>query len=634
VKRAWVLAVALALAVGSVGAAPTEGFRFERKLDVPVEAWVRVPLDARALARALPAHDWRIVGPEGESVAFRVLAMPRELVHARTLSLEEQSSGWSIVFDLGPTPLLHRRLEVNLLRRTSAPDCTLEGSEDLESWTLLGEGTLFRLGAGETLHRSGLEYPESDARYLRLQWPRAAGFPEFSDVGVQPLEQPAGGPVAAPIEIRPRSTSAAGAEYRLELPGPGLSIRQLVLHWRRVPRAAVGYRLLRGVSQRWEVVASGTFRPDQPATIELQEQRLDRSSLRLDLGSLEGEPLKLDRARVEVNPVWILFRAERAGRYSLLYGGTGAQRPPAEADASVGPVLDVRPGGEESELPLPPIPSRVTQPVEASESTVNEARWPVIVDGIGPGEVVKLELPDVVREEVADLNRIRILAGKREVPFLVWTPEEPELRLEFEELTAATMAEGRRRRLRVEHPALSTLLSQIEISARGGRPEPSLLARFPVATRPGVDSRPVELHSTWDCRHSPELQCRAELGQVPAAANRELELFVEPRRGALPTTYSLRGWGPRPGLYFVMPDTDELMLTWTRSRRFRRHDYPLREHADVLLALPSKEAGLRLEAVTEARQRRDALGRAALIAMLVVTAIALLWVLARNTRKP
>ncbi len=255
-----------------------EVFRYTRAVTPERAGWVRVALDAHALGHGLPGDGWWVFGPDGEAVPHAVLRPRSGEVPARTLTVEEGAEGWGIVFDLGPTPLRHRRLEVLPAEPVAARGCRLEGSRDGRSWEYLAEGDLFRLGERQDLVRSFLEYPATEVRYLRLTWPRDAGFPEFQRAFVEVLDEPPEGPVTAELAVTRVDSSEGRASYRLELPAPGIRPERLEL--RGEGSGAVGYRLYRVERQRRELLREGTF------------DFLDGASLSLEgpSVSLEGPP--------------------------------------------------------------------------------------------------------------------------------------------------------------------------------------------------------------------------------------------------------------------------------------------------------------------------------------------------------
>jgi hypothetical protein len=622
----------IALLLGAAANASTGDYRFEREIEVAEAGWTRVALNGRILAQGYPSERFRVMSPDGEPVPHRVLTPREGFIRAQTVSLDEDAAGWTIVFDLGPTPVNHRELEVDLIRRTSARDCRLEGSPDLATWSFLGEATLFRLGEDGHLHRSALDYARADARYLRLRWPRAAGFPEFREVGVRPLPHPPGDPVVVSVGLRPEVSAPGASSYRLELPGDGLRIRTVVLEGLDGQHDH-GYRLYRGVSQRWEVIAQGVIGAGEPPRFDVRRAP-ERSELRLELYVPAPRQPSLESVAVEVAPVWILFRAARAGTHTLRYGGEAVGPQPGIPEiTAVGPVTDLRPGSREKALAVAAIPSRHVEPVRGTDSDVARTHWTIVPSGAQPGAVVRLEIPDEVRREVGSrTGRLRVLAADREVPYVLWTPAAPEPVVEIRGLHPRPVRDERYRRVRIEREEIGPLLSQIEILVETGDLGSRVGLEFPTEQRPGVESQPVVLWGEWTCGESEALPCRVAFDGVPAQSTGIVDLLIETRRDTPEPSLRVRAWTPRPTIVFVLPESDELTLARLHGRRIPGVRYSLGDHAAALFAGPWTEVSLDLVTARDARARREKLMRIALFAVLAVGGIALLWILARNLR--
>jgi hypothetical protein len=633
VRGRWIIPLLL-LSLGAGAAASGEGYRFSREVQVPQAGWVRMPLDGRVIAQAQPGERWNLIGPDGEAVPFKALSPHRGFLDARTLTIDEDPDGWRILFDLGPTPVRHRRLQIDLMRQTSAAGCRVEGSHDLENWIFLGEGTLFRLGAGERLHGSALDYSETDLRYLRLWWPKEAGFPEFRGVGVQSLPGPPGDPLTVAVDLRREVNSGSGTGYRLHLPGPGLEIRSLILGGLDVGGEQIAYRLYQAEWRRWEVLAEGRLKAGKQAEIAIGGNTLDRSQLRLELYSADEGDLHIEEAILEVLATWLLFHAEQPGMYTLVYGGEPAAKCRALAnDLEIGPLVEIRPDEEEESLPFPQIPERLVSPVAAEDPGERVREWRVDVRDAAKGDVVRLELPDDVRSAVgSSISQLRLQAEGNEIPYLITTPEEPQAAIVLEGLSPAPVSGERHHRISLNDARLSPLLSQVEILAGEEQFERPARLLFPLPARPGVETRPVEIVAQWQCGASDGIKCRAAIGQIPARSTGEMQILIEPEGGSTGDSFTLRGWTARPSLVFVHPGSNDLALVWSRDGQSRVREYPLEKHAATLLAMPWSEAGLDTAEARRQRSRRDNLSKGAMIAMLVLGAIALLWILARNLR--
>ena len=231
-----------------------------------------------------------------------------------------------------------------------------------------------------------------------------------------------------PVRLTTEESAPDLSGYRLELPGDGLWVRTLVLDGLD-ERTDHPYRLYRAVSQRWEVIASGVIAAGETPRIDVA-QAPGHSQLRLELYETGAT---LEVVAVHEDPVWVLFRADRAGTYGLRYGGhTVGTRPGITDVAAVGPVRDLRPDTREKPLPVSEIPSSVVEPVRRNTSEIARTRWAIAPAGAKPGDVVRLALPDELRREIeSELWRLRVLAGDGEDPYVLWFPTDPEPALEI-----------------------------------------------------------------------------------------------------------------------------------------------------------------------------------------------------------
>lgn len=108
----------------------------------------------------------------------------------------------------------------------------LEGGGDRSRWTLLvAEGTLFDLPE-EDLHRTDIDFPAGDFRYLRLTWNDASSgrLPLPSSVEAR-LVQPAdpGPPVRIPVSFERRPSEPGRSRFHLRLPAARLPVVALEL---------------------------------------------------------------------------------------------------------------------------------------------------------------------------------------------------------------------------------------------------------------------------------------------------------------------------------------------------------------------------------------------------------------------
>ena len=201
------------------------GFLFERDVNVPASGWVRVPLDLAAVRHLAPeGADLRVLSPGGGEVPARVepRAPRSERRPVQVVGVERGDEGWTVLLDTGAAPVSHERLLFEITKATAAPSVHLEGSRDRSAWQTLAVGDLFRIGTEGGLQRTALSYPVTEHRWLRLTWPREAGFPRVSAVEVETVSGPKLAFAARGVPCRPGGPQEAPSTVcELSLPGMG-----------------------------------------------------------------------------------------------------------------------------------------------------------------------------------------------------------------------------------------------------------------------------------------------------------------------------------------------------------------------------------------------------------------------------
>ncbi len=125
----------------------------------------------------------------------------------------------------------------------------------------------------------------------------------------------------------------------------------------------------------------------------------------------------------------MLFYAAAPGRYTLSYGGvpspgTGAAQPDAKSVAAGVEAAWIVPGPEE-EARTAPLPAAAAPGATLAREGFRAA-WAVTAGGAAAGDLVRLALPDAVYAQArADLGDLRLVAGNRQIPYVLWTPPDP-----------------------------------------------------------------------------------------------------------------------------------------------------------------------------------------------------------------
>jgi hypothetical protein len=594
---------AMLLAGGAVAIA-AHGTPFFRPVDVPAAGWVRVPLDLAALRHVGLYSSLRITAPTGEDVPSWTAPFVDESERraVKVLAVAKDERGWTLRLDVGPEPLVHERLLLDLGRLTTVPDVGLDASQDGRSWEPLVAGDLFRLGEGEGLARTSLPYPATSARYLRLSWPAAAGFPELRGVLVEPTAP------GRSLTVTSRSNPCRGGPItatslacRLPLPAAGQTLRRLTVELAAGAGAAVGYRLYQPRQGAWQPLAAGVWRGARSArhVVPLGGEPLAGDSLRLELFGAPGDPApRLLAHSFDLAVDTVLFYAAAPGRYTLTYGGIpapgpAAAQPNAAAVAAGVEAAWVLPGPEE-EVRMAPLPAAAAPGAILSRERFRAA-WAVTAAGAAPGDLVRLALPDAVYAQArADLGDLRLVVANRQIPYVRWTPPDPVPVVERAGLRPDAEKGRRYSRIEVYLPAAGLPVSQLQLTA-----PPSPLRR-PIGVRylepgpPGLAPREERLvaRDNWECLPEPPLPCRLALPLAGPAPHHLTLRFADGDNSPL-ATVDVSVWRRGDTLFFAWPGQGKVQLL-AGARDLAAPVYDLAALAEVLPNRPAQLAELDL----------------------------------------
>jgi len=147
------------------------GQRFTRTLGIPGPGWISIPVDG---------HMWRYAGSTLDIVDSAGTHLSRKIVFPEDRppvtpsllpvlhDLEIQNDRAILSLTLQGATVNHHRLIVQFDRPSYVPWAILEASPDRRNWKELARGKLFTLNLRDSLTQSALDYPPTDARYLRL----------------------------------------------------------------------------------------------------------------------------------------------------------------------------------------------------------------------------------------------------------------------------------------------------------------------------------------------------------------------------------------------------------------------------------------------------------------------------------
>jgi Protein of unknown function (DUF3999) len=601
--RAGGLALALLLAAGpAVG--EVEGFRFTRDVEVAAPGGVRVPLDVAALQHLAPgAADLHVFAPGGGEVPLQVATFfPRSESRAvRVVEVARETGGWAIVLDAGAGTAPHERLTFDFTLAGAVPAVRLESGPDGKTWRPLAAGDLFRLGSAGELERTSLSYPPTRDRFLRLHWPEAAGFPEVSTVVVETVAGPA-------VEVTTRDVECETEEpgpvvCAVTLPAAGLVLRRLALEIEGEGR--IGYRLDEPRNARWQRLTEGVWQREGERTSHLlpgPPEPIAGTVLRLELTGGSGSSPRLVSSSVDLEVQTVVFQASTAGRYTLAYGGAARAgsleaKPPASSEA-----VWVE-AGPERVHPSPPLPPSATAPGAVLANRSFTSLWRVLAPAAQPGDLVRLELPDVVYGVArSDLGDLRLVVGERQIPFVRWSPPAPVLAAEERDLRPAERSKGSREsEMEIHLPEPGLPLTGLHLTAPPAPFRRAMGVRYLEPARTlreraeTVDPETVA-RETWECNPAPPLPCRQE---IPLPGPAPVLLSVRFHDGDNPPLAGLAAtaWRRSDVLLFVWPETDDAtpVRLLAGARGLRAPSYDLETLGDILLGRPWQPAELDLE---------------------------------------
>ncbi len=531
--RSALFAAGVILVAPAASAAGGDDTRPARELAVPAPGWVRVALDADALAMSPPGGRLVVLDAGGRTLPAHRLTAPRGTHPIALAATDETADGWSVVFDAGVLPVAYERLLVTPTRETAAA-VRVFGSDDRASWTPLGRGSFVRLGDEAGLARTALDLAPASFRYLRVDWPRAAGFPALDGAAVVVGEKAGRDAPAAAARVTP--TAVAGS-WRVELPAAGLLATRLELYGTGLEGAPL--RLLAAREGRWEPLAD-VASCAAPCTITLPRAPLPSSVLRIESETARGPAI--ETATLVLEPAWLLFDATSAGRFLVAPEPDDGQgeRPVAALDARVAGLAL----GSPARASLPPLDADATDLVPAGRLPRGWLSWPIVAPGARPGDVVRVEISDaLLAQPGVRADGLRPMAGSMVVPFVLDVGAEPEAG------TGSGSVDGR-----VSLPLSAADGSSVQVELRaapGVRCEGEVEAAWVRQPRPGVLDRGPAGAGAWTRGASGAGPCLAFIDVTLPEFATGLELVA--RAGASPPA-TARVWRARCALRFAWPD--------------------------------------------------------------------------------
>jgi hypothetical protein len=626
------LAAGLLAASLAVPAAAVEGFLYTREVQVPAAGWVRVPLDLTAIQHMAPgAADLHAFAPGGGEVALRVApaAQRSERRDVTVSKVEKAADGWTLLLDAGPDPAPHERLFFAMAHVTSAPSVRLDGSADGKAWHPLATGDLFRIGESAGLQQIALSYPVTADRFLRLAWPEEAGFPKVQAVEVETVSGPSVTYATRGAECRAAGSSGSGASAGLAcsfpLPAPEQMLRRLTVDVEG--SGAVGYRLYEPRAATWRLLREGTWQRSGNRTQHFLaggREALAGSRLRLELFGAGNAPPHVAGWGVELAVQTVLFRAEEAGRYTLAYGGAVRRNHHLEARLEEPPAgtetawLEAGPEKEQAVSAVSALPETLGAPGAPLGRERFDVSWTVIAPSAKPGDLVRLELPDVVYANARrDLGDLRVALGQSQIPFFRWTPQEPASAGGQQEIHPGPVHRPGESESEVVLPASGLPLTQLVLTTPGGPLRRTVGVRYlePIGRLrrlpqdPAADPReqPPVTRTLWQCDPEPPLPCREAL-ELPGAAPKLLSVRLDDGDNPPLARLDAAAWRRRDVLLFVWPGSragkGETVKLLAGSERLTAPAYDFATLGEALLARPWQAVELDLAGTSTVKPSR------------------------------
>lgn len=591
------------------------------QVEIPKPGWVRAPLDSGILGLAGSDQRLRLIGPGNRPIPYALLGGESGTIPVQDIKVEETPEGWWISFDLGIVPQDHNHLFFNPARPTAAAGCRLEGSSDRSTWKPLARGDLFRIGEGAGLARSRFDYPRTNVRYLRLSWPKNAGFPEVREAAVALMEI---APDAAGARALPATEKTGVGDYLLRLPGDGLWVDQVILTWKAAapPRA----ELLLAENGRWHSLGSASPGTDAPEKIifHFGDARLRTRVLRL---LVQGGPFQ---AEYLAPRRWILFDAPQPGSYILVPGAPNSPGP----SPGIGPAVK----GALSEAAFVPgnssgwdfqIPAEVVRPVPVAQLPPSSMAFKITApEPLAEGTPVRVPLPGQLWEfPGVKPSNLRPTVGKAVIPSFLEPLGDPRPVQDGTFGAEATTRES----FSWKKPGRDW--TQIELRAQ--RPGPwSLLVQltFKAGLRSGGE--PTSAWSgNWVCSDEPAL-CPLRLDIDPPEGAQEMVLEVNaPNNQVLPAPFTARVWAADQALRFAWPAKGELRLTSGFGPRWGNEPQVAKVEEELGHRPAQATLAIDLAAVQADQQALEGRSKTALMVVIGLAALVLLFVLGRAISK-
>jgi len=543
-------------------------YKYRRDLPVAAPGWVRTRVPLEVLGKlGSTGEDFAFVDPSGVPVPlfpWRAPADPPPATRAADLKdMATVPGGWRLEADLGPGPVRHRMLLLEIPGTGLAEGVTLEGSQDEKAWRVLARGSMFRLNRWGMTSKTYLDYAPTADRYLRIFWPESASFPHWKTLWVADWPEDRTEWTEEPVSFTEAWEACGEKAYALAFPKIALDRPVLVLE---APLAyPVRARVLAARDGSWVSLSETVLVPDRPLIVTLPRGAFEAPSC-LALGAGEYAPPVPRSMKLRYVPRYFVFKAVQAGTYAFWYGALGrAGRPGALAELPAMPEACAEAAlGSEREQPLPDLPAPSLAMGAALPKGPFAGHWAVQAPLAKPGALTRLSVPAglyaVSREDLGD---VRLGASGRQVPYVLWSPPEGVEVVSLRRAAPKPSAETGKSQIDLELPEANLPLVSLELSAPAApfSREVTLECLRPPAPEEGGRGAvwSVVDRAAWNCPGVSDAPARLGLRAGRLSGTKLRVTFMDGDNAPLPFVDAVL-WRRGHALVFPWPESGEVEL--------------------------------------------------------------------------
>ena len=288
--------------------------------------------------------DLRLIRDGGQEVAYQlVLAEGRE--ERESVPVKVRDLGYrpgeytSFVVDIGEGGSLHNEVEIFTSGKNFRRQTKVESSSNVGTWAVIQEGTeIYDFTVSErnfNAHNTRISYPESAARYLRVQVFNGAEGPlEVTGAGVARTEyNPPGETAYSPSMVsRTEDVDTQSSVLILDSGSQGIPTTRLSFQTRAVNFHRDVTIEVSNDRENWQWQGeAAVYSYDTPkfvgSRLEVNYPESRHRYYRMTVQNRDNPPLPLEDITLFGVERKVIFQAQPGGDYALYYGNPDALRP-------------------------------------------------------------------------------------------------------------------------------------------------------------------------------------------------------------------------------------------------------------------------------------------------------------------